>query len=84
MKNKFNKSSWWIKTLIWSIFCTALIITFSGCGTTHNTAYPFQGTTKNHPMHGRMTQQQWRHAQQGENIYIRRNGNVIRNTMHGK
>jgi hypothetical protein len=68
---------WIVKTLIWAVVFAALIILCS-CATT--SYLPFAGHTKNKPLQGRMTQQQWRQTQLGRQMYTRFAGKQIKNT----
>ena len=68
---------WIVKTLIWAVVFAALIIL---CSCTTTSYLPFAGHTKNKPLQGRITQQQWRQAQLGRPMYTNYRGQQQRNT----
>jgi hypothetical protein len=61
----------------WIVFFIIVIFLFSSCS---QTAFPFAGTTKHHPIK-RMTTHQVRQAQHGNYLYTNHSGVVKRNTM---
>jgi hypothetical protein len=66
-----------LKKLLGIIAVFFLIVLVNGCS---QTAFPFAGTTKHHPIK-RMTNHQVRQAQHGNYLYNNKGGKVKRNTM---
>ena len=75
---KKENLNWTLKAIVWLVLMTVAIILLSSCATT--SYYPFVGQTKCKPIK-RMTQQQVRQAQLGNNLYIRCNGRQVKNSM---
>jgi hypothetical protein len=71
-RNKIN-----LMAILICLACSYLMIT--SC-VSYNTALPFAGTTKHHPIK-RMTTYQVRQAQHGNYLYTNNGGVVKRNTM---